>query len=137
MSNHSASTTSTATGRSTRWTRASFNHCSARAKRRETLAHERRLNALTPTALALPTTHGGNLPVLKLDAEMWHARITRMALIEVLATGRLSINSLETLAAMPAPMRETTLRTLSAARQVKDDREAMALIDQTALCLPK
>ncbi len=54
----------------------------------------------------------------------------------------MSVNSLETLAATPEPMRERTLCALSAARELMasrsfDDREAMALIDQTALCLPK
>ena len=85
----------------------------------------------------LRTENPDGVDMDQLDAEFWRVRITRMAVIEVLATGRMSINSLETLATMPALVRERTLRALSEARQVKNDREAMVLIDQTALRLPE
>ena len=68
----------------------------------------------------------------QLDAEFWHVRIARMAVIEVLATGRMSISSLETLALMPPIRRQMMLSALAKARQVTDDGQAIELIDRVA-----
>ena len=96
----------------------------------------RELTVLVDLAEALEerlrTENPDGVDMDQLDAEFWHVRIARMAVIEVLATGRMSISSLETLALMPPIRRQMMLSALAKARQVTDDGQAIELIDRVA-----
>lgn len=87
----------------------------------------------------LHTEHGRALPVAWLDQQMWKIRITRMVLTEILATGRLSVNAIETILALPEESRcdlATTIEKVTGMQGFPGQLEAIARQGSWAGALP-